>query len=98
MAEWPSLRGHQWAQRRGLRPTKEGGMAELARTSMGAAPRPAPDEGGRMADDTERSVEIERTGLHTFRATNPRGGTLTFGDGGDSEFSPVELLLTAIAG
>jgi putative redox protein len=49
-------------------------------------------------DDTERSVEIERIGLHKFRATNKRGGTLTFGDGGDADFSPVDLLLTAIAG
>lgn len=51
-----------------------------------------------MADDTERSVQLERTGLHTFRATNVRGGTLDFGDGNSSDFSPVELLLTAIAG
>jgi putative redox protein len=51
-----------------------------------------------MADDTERSVELERIGLHKFRATNRRGGTLTFGDGGDADFSPVDLLLTAIAG
>lgn len=51
-----------------------------------------------MADDTERSVEIERTGLHKFRATNVRGGSLDFGDGNDADFSPVELLLAAIAG
>ena len=51
-----------------------------------------------MAEDTERSVRIERIALHKFRATNARGGTLDFGDGGDSDFSPVELLLTAIAG
>ena len=51
-----------------------------------------------MADNTERTVEIERTGLHTFRARNARGGTLDFGDGNDAEFSPVDLLLTAIAG
>jgi putative redox protein len=51
-----------------------------------------------MADDTERSVDLERIGLHKFRATNRRGGTLTFGDGSDPDFSPVDLLLTAIAG
>jgi putative redox protein len=49
-------------------------------------------------DDSERTVEIERTSVHKFRATNVRGGTLTFGDGGDADFSPVELLLAAIAG
>jgi putative redox protein len=51
-----------------------------------------------MADDTERSVDLERSGLHKFRATNVRGGTMTFGDGGDPDFSPVELMLVAIAG
>jgi putative redox protein len=51
-----------------------------------------------MAEDTERSVDIERIGLHKFRATNVRGATLDFGDGGDADFSPVELLLVAIAG
>jgi uncharacterized OsmC-like protein len=48
--------------------------------------------------DTERRVEIERIALHKFRATNVRGGSLTFGEGADMDFSPVELLLTAIAG
>ena len=51
-----------------------------------------------MAEDTERTVDIERIGLHKFRATNARGTTLEFGDGGDADFSPVELLLVAIAG
>jgi uncharacterized OsmC-like protein len=51
-----------------------------------------------MAEDSERTVDIERIGLHKFRATNVRGGTLEFGDGNDSDFSPVELLLVAIAG
>lgn len=51
-----------------------------------------------MTEDSERSITIERTALHRFRATNARGGTLEFGDGGDAEFSPVDLLLTAIAG
>src|ERR687887_385295 len=53
---------------------------------------------GDMADDTERSVEIERIAVHKFRATNVRGGTLIFGDGGDADFSPTELLLAAISG
>lgn len=51
-----------------------------------------------MAEDSERNVTIERVGLHRFRATNARGGTLDFGDGADSDFSPVDLLLAAIAG
>src|SRR4051812_5880236 len=51
-----------------------------------------------MAEDTERTVEIERVALHRFRARNVRGGTLDFGDGADPDFTPVELLLVAIAG
>nr|WP_216853687.1 OsmC family protein [Phytoactinopolyspora halotolerans] len=33
-----------------------------------------------------------------YIATNSRGGKLLLGDGDDSEFTPVELLLTAMAG
>jgi uncharacterized OsmC-like protein len=51
-----------------------------------------------MAEDTLRSVEIERTALGNYTVRNVRGGTLTIGtDGGDS-FTPVELLLAAIGG
>lgn len=45
-----------------------------------------------------RSVSITRTSAGHFTATNARGGTLDFGDASDDLFSPVELLLTAIAG
>jgi putative redox protein len=47
--------------------------------------------------DTRR-VEISRTGPLRFRATNSRGTTLDVGTGDDPEFTPVELLLVAIAG
>jgi len=50
------------------------------------------------SDDTERSVTLSRTGKARFRATNVRGGTLDFGEGADTDFTPVELLLVAIAG
>lgn len=48
--------------------------------------------------DALRSVTIARTAPGKFRATNARGGTFDFGSGGDDQFTPVELLLTAIAG
>src|SRR4051794_22041818 len=51
-----------------------------------------------MTDDTERSIALTRTGKARFRATNARGGTLDFGEGDDVDFTPVELLLVAIAG
>ena len=50
-----------------------------------------------MAEDTLRSVSLRRASAGTFVATNVRGGELTFG-GADDQFSPVELLLVAIAG
>jgi putative redox protein len=50
-----------------------------------------------MTDDTLRSIELQRLGLGHYRATNVRGGTLTFGGGGP-EFTAVELFLTALAG
>ncbi|MBO1332807.1 OsmC family protein [Streptomyces sp. VRA16 Mangrove soil] len=45
-----------------------------------------------------RTVTVERAGAGRFTATNARGGTVTFGTGGDSDFTPVELLLAAIGG
>jgi uncharacterized OsmC-like protein len=45
-----------------------------------------------------RTVSMRRTGRGTFEATNPRGGTMTVGDGESADFTPVELLLLAIAG
>ena len=51
-----------------------------------------------MADDTHRSVSIRRTAARRYVATNVRGGELAFGEGEDTEFTPIELLLTAIAG
>lgn len=53
-----------------------------------------PDEGR----ESLRSVELTRIGTHRFKATNQRGGVLPIGDGGDPDFSPVELLLAAVAG
>ncbi|MET9734604.1 OsmC family protein [Streptomyces sp. NPDC006458] len=55
-----------------------------------------------MTDNTLRSVTVERTGTGRFVATNTRGGTIAFGSasepGSETEFTPVELLLAALAG
>ncbi len=48
--------------------------------------------------DSERAVELSRRGKALFRATNVRGGTVDFGEGNDTDFTPIELLLAAIAG
>ena len=50
------------------------------------------------AADTHRFVELTRIGEHRFKATNRRGGVLPIGEGDDPDFTPVELLLAAIAG
>lgn len=47
---------------------------------------------------TLRTVELTRIGSHRFKATNWRGGVLPIGEGNDPDFTPVELLLAAIAG
>jgi len=44
------------------------------------------------------TVDLSRLGQHHFEAANSRGGTLSFGRKKDGEFTPVELLLVAIAG
>ena len=45
-----------------------------------------------------REVRIERIGQHRYKATNRRGGVVPLGSGADPDFTPVELLLAAIAG
>jgi putative redox protein len=52
----------------------------------------------RMSGDTLRTVSIERTGKARYDVHNVRGGTMSIGEGADTDFTPVELLLAAIAG
>jgi putative redox protein len=51
-----------------------------------------------MSLDSLRSVTLRRTGAGQFTATNAHGVELVLSSGGEEHFSPVELLLTAIAG
>ena len=51
-----------------------------------------------MAGPSDRSVEITRESLGHYEAVNPRGGRLRFSAGESEDFTPVELLLTALAG
>lgn len=50
-----------------------------------------------MAENALRTVSLRRIGERRYVATNVRGGELIVGQDGD-DFTPVELLLTAIAG
>jgi uncharacterized OsmC-like protein len=45
-----------------------------------------------------RRIELSKIGEGRYKATNRRGGVLPIGSGADPDFSPVELLLAAIAG
>ncbi len=45
-----------------------------------------------------REVSIARLAKGSYEVRNVRGGTLVIGGGDSSDFTPVELLLTAIAG
>jgi uncharacterized OsmC-like protein len=49
-------------------------------------------------DDHHRAVDLERIGVHRYKAVNARGGVVAMGAGDDPDFTPVELLLAAIAG
>lgn len=52
-----------------------------------------------MSDESSlRSVHLVRTGPSEYRAENSRGGVITFGDGDTIDFTPIELLLTALGG
>jgi uncharacterized OsmC-like protein len=48
--------------------------------------------------DTLRTVTLGRLDEGVYVATNARGGTLRFGSNAGDDFTPVELLLAAIAG
>jgi len=50
------------------------------------------------ADKAQRRVQLSRTGPGRFRATNARGTTLDLASGDGADFTPVELLLVALAG
>jgi putative redox protein len=51
-----------------------------------------------MDPETQRSIDLTRTGEGHYQATNRRGGVLPVGSGEGADFTPVELLLVAIAG
>lgn len=52
-----------------------------------------------MSETTPRSIDLVKIGDGRYQATNVRGGHVTIGSGGeDPDFTPVELLLAAIAG
>lgn len=59
---------------------------------LGAVTERTPD------DPTYRSIDLTSRGNLRFEATNRRGGVLAVGSGEDSDFTPVELLLVALAG
>ena len=48
--------------------------------------------------ETHRWITMDRLDEGVYRATNARGGTLDFGSKAGDAFTPVELLLAAIAG
>jgi putative redox protein len=55
--------------------------------------------GHQTESETDRGVTLTRIGDGRFKAMNARGGETFFGTGGlDPDFTPVELLLAAIAG
>lgn len=49
-------------------------------------------------DPTLRRVELTKIGAGRYKAVNRRGGVLPIGSGDDPDFTPVELLLAALAG
>ena len=51
-----------------------------------------------VAADARRGISLTKIGEGRYKATNGRGGVLPIGSGGDPDFTPVELLLAAIAG
>jgi uncharacterized OsmC-like protein len=51
-----------------------------------------------MSQETLRQLDLTQTSPGRYRARNVRGGVLPIGTGDDDDFTPVELLLAALAG
>jgi putative redox protein len=51
-----------------------------------------------LPPESLRAVDLVMMGAGRFKATNRRGGVLPIGSGEDPDFTPVELLLAALAG
>jgi len=51
-----------------------------------------------MTEDTHRQVSLSRITNSKYVVTNERGGQITIGSGGGTDFTPVELMLAAIGG
>ena len=58
----------------------------------------AADSAHELSSETHRSVDLHQIGAHRWMATNGRGGGVSIGAGEDPDFTPVELLLAALAG
>ena len=56
------------------------------------------EPGPQLSEQTLRSVDLHQIGEHRWMATNRRGGGVSIGPGDDPDFTPVELLLAALAG
>ena len=62
----------------------------MTETSPGSRPDNQPEN--------LRSIDLVKIGAGRYKATNRRGGVLPIGSGDDPDFTPVELLLAALAG
>ena len=51
-----------------------------------------------MTNETHRSVTLSRLDEGVYLARNARGGEVRFGSSAGADFTPVEMLLAAIAG
>jgi putative redox protein len=56
----------------------------------------APQDSARQG--SARRIDLTKMGEGRYKATNARGGVVSVGSGGDPDFTPVELLLAALAG
>lgn len=63
-----------------------------------AVPMAEEQAGQQGRDETLREIDMVRIGDKRYKATNGRGGVLPIGGGDDPDFTPVELLLAALAG
>lgn len=61
-------------------------------------PQIPPHASAESTASAHREVTLTRTGPSAYEAVNARGGRIALGSGETDDFTPVELLLAAIAG
>ena len=87
-----------WIDRRGNAPRERDGCGAGRGGAALAGGKASANVAGMTTDSAHRGVRLERIENSKYVVTNDRGGQIRIGRGEGTDFTPVDLLLTAIGG